>query len=98
MAKSVVDKSMRPGCCCEDLDARMLMMDNLRRAKLRRHRRSPITELYNVACFSARRPPSPFKVTVAQGPISPVLDNTKGVKVVCTIKLLWRFGLMGRGD
>ena len=69
MTKSEMDKSMRPGCRYKDLDPLMLMMDNLRRAKLRRHCRSPITELYDVACFSTRRPPSLFKVTVAQGPI-----------------------------
>ena len=64
------------------------MMEDLRRAKLRRHRRGPITELYGVACFSAWRPPSLFEVTVAQGPIPPVLDNTKGVKVACSISLI----------
>ena len=74
-------KSMRPGCQHEDLDHRMRMMDDLNRAKLRRHRRSPITELYDAACFSARRPPNLFRTTVAQGPIPPVLDITIGVKV-----------------
>ena len=78
-------KSMRPGCQREDLDPRMHMMDDLNRAKLRQHRRSPITELYDAACFSARRPPNLFRTTVAQGPIPPVLDITKGVKVACSI-------------
>ena len=87
MAESVVDKSMRPGCGYNDLDPRMLMMDDLRRAKLMQHRMTPITELYGVACFSARRRPSLFKMTVAQGPVPPVLDNTNGAKVVCSISL-----------
>ena len=78
MTKSVVDKSMRPGRLCGDLDTRMLMRDDLKRAKIRRHRTGPISELYDVACFSAKRPPSFLKVTVAQRPCAGQHKRSEG--------------------
>ena len=48
IARSAAPMSRRLGCRCEDLEPRMLMMDERIIAKLRRQRRRPMIELYGV--------------------------------------------------
>ena len=57
------------------------------RGKLILHLYHPMVRLYGCECFVARRDASLLYVTVAAVPIPPAAEQTKGVKVPCSISL-----------
>ena len=83
-------KSMRPGCHGEDLDPRMRMMDDLNRAKLRRHHRSPIKTFTSNNALSNLPPQNPLAATS-----SLVLSSLLAVRRESDSPLSgWRWGSM----